>query len=272
MPVKGSRLPARFDVRWSRLCSKWFQNPGEKHVNKIGIRRALLFVLATIWFSYDDEPNAAGTTQSAALASPPSATAAEDSQRPALQHRDPRYQLCKSDVLELNFAVTPEFNQTVMVQPDGYVTLLAVGDIHVEGETLPEVTEAIRSAYAKTLHEPIVTVRLKDFNKPYFVVGGEVGHPGKYDLRGDTTVLQAIAVGGGFTEGAKHSQVWLIRQISSEWVQIRKLDLKKMLRSGNLSEDLHLRPGDMLYVPKSDLAKMKPFIPLVTVGTYVPMH
>src|SRR5437867_5997224 len=96
MPVKGSRLPARFDVRWSRLCSKWFQNPGEKHVNKIGIRRALLFVLATIWFSYDDEPNAAGTTQSAALASPPSATAAEDSQRPALQHRDPRYQLCKS--------------------------------------------------------------------------------------------------------------------------------------------------------------------------------
>src|SRR5438067_813982 len=67
-------------------------------------------------------------------------------------------------------------------------------------------------------------------------------------------------------------EIWLFRQISSEWVQTRKLDLKKMLRSGNLSEDLHLRPGDMLYVPKSDLAKMKPFIPLVTVGTYVPMH
>ena len=241
-------------------------------MNKIRIRRAVLFVLATIWFSYADEPNAAGKTQSAAQASPPSATDAEDSQRPALQHRNPRYRLCKSDVLELNFAVTPEFNQTVMVQPDGYATLLAAGDIHVEGETLPEVTEAIRSAYAKTLHEPIVTVRLKDFNKPYFVVGGEVGHPGKYDLRGDTTVLQAVAIGGGFTEGAKHSQVWLFRQISDEWVQTRKLDLKKMLSSGNLSEDLHLRPGDMLYVPKSNLAKMKPFIPLGTVGTYVPMH
>lgn len=199
-------------------------------------------------------------------ASPLSATAAEDSEGPALQHRNRRYQRCESDVLELNFAVTPEFNQTAMVQPDGYVTLLAVGDVHVEGETLPEVTEAIRSAYPKTLHEPIITVRMKEFNKPYFVVGGEVGHPGKYDLRGDTTVLQAIAIGGGFTEGAKHSQVWLFRQISSERVQTRRLDLKKMLHSGNLSEDLHLRPGDMPYVPKSNLAKVKlPFIPLVAV-------
>ena len=90
-------------------------------------------------------------------------------------------------------------------------------------------------------------------------------HPGKYDLHGDTTVLQAIANGGGFTEAAKHSHVRLFRQISDDWVQTRKLDLKKMRNSGNLSEDLHLRP-------KSALAKMKPFIPLVTVGTYIPMH
>lgn len=235
-------------------------------------RRGLSFVLASILFSYADEANAASRTQSATQTSEASATAPDDSQRPALQRRNPRYQLCKSDVLELSFPVTPEFNQTVTVQPDGYVTLLAAGDIHVEGRTVPEVTEAIRSAYAKILREPIITVRLKDFDKPYFVVGGEVGHPGKYDLRGDTTVLQAIAIGGGFTDAAKHSQVWLFRRISNEWVETRKLDLKKMLSAGNLSEDPHLRPGDMLYVPKSALAKVKPFIPVATVGTYIPMY
>ena len=200
------------------------------------------------------------------------ATLVAAGQEPAFEERYPRYRIHVGDLLVLSFSFTPEFNQSVIVQPDGYITLREAGDIHVADKTMPQVVEADRSAYGKVLHDPVITLELKEFERPYFVVGGEVMHPGKYDLRGDTTVLQAIAVGGGFTEGAKHSQVWLFRQISSEWVQTRKLDLKKMLRSGNLSEDLHLRPGDMLYVPKSDLAKMKPFIPLVTVGTYVPMH
>src|SRR5437868_15474262 len=99
-------------------------------MNKVRIRRAVLFVLATIWFSYADEPNAAGKTQSAAQASQPIATDEEDLQRPALQHRNPRYRLSKSDVLELNFAVTAEFNHTVMNELDECVTLLAAGDIH----------------------------------------------------------------------------------------------------------------------------------------------
>jgi polysaccharide biosynthesis/export protein len=229
--------------------------------------------LVAICASYAGEaPQSNSALQNETQASTPRAAVLEDSQRPALQHRNPRYQLCKDDVLELNFPKTPEFNQTVVVQPDGYVTLVAVGDIHVEGETLPEVTTAIRSAYAKTLYEAIVTVRLKEFDRPYFVVDGQVGRPGKYDLRGDTTVLQAIAIGGGLTDGAKHSQVWLFRKISNDWMETRRLDVKKMLSAGNLSEDLHLRPGDMVYVPKNTISKIKPFIPVATVGTYVSPH
>src|SRR4029077_18358029 len=114
--------------------------------------------------------------------------AGKASDHPALKQRNPRYQLCKSDVLELSLPMTPEFNQTATVQPDGYITLLGAGDLHVEGQTVPEVMQSIRAAYASMLHDPIVTVHLKDFDKPYFVAGGEVGHLGKYDLRGDTTV------------------------------------------------------------------------------------
>ena len=196
-------------------------------------------------------------------------TPSQDAQeRPELHRRNPRYQLCKDDVLQLNFALTPEFNQTVTVQPDGYITLLAVGDLHVEGQTVPDVTESIRAAYAKTLHNPIIAVRLTDFEKPYFIAGGEVGHPGKFELRGDTTLTQAVAIAGGFTESSKHSQVWLFRRVSNDWVETKQFNLKKMFKNGNLREDAHLRPGDMLYVPRNTYSKVKRFIPVATLGTY----
>jgi polysaccharide export outer membrane protein len=195
-------------------------------------------------------------------------TAQVATERPELHHRNPRYQLVKDDVLQLNFALTPEFNQSVTVQPDGFITLLGVGDLHVEGQTVPDVTESIRAAYSKTLHNPILTVRLTEFEKPYFIAGGEVGHPGKFELRGDTTLAQAVAIAGGFTEASKHSQVWLFRRVSNDWVETKQFDVKKMLKTGNLSEDAHLRPGDMLYVPKNTLSKVKRFIPITTVGAF----
>lgn len=208
------------------------------------------------------------TAETLAAAQRPTAND-QQADRPELHRRNPRYQLSKDDVLQLNFALTQDLNQTVTVQPDGYITLLGVGDLHVEGQTIPEVTESIRLAYAKTLHNPIITVRLTEFDKPSFIVGGEVGHPGKFELRGDTTVTEAVAIAGGFTESAKHSQVWLFRRVSNDWAQTQQFDLKKMLKNGNLREDAHLRPGDMLYVPKNTLSKMKRFIPVATLGTYM---
>jgi polysaccharide export outer membrane protein len=189
--------------------------------------------------------------------------------QPSLARRDPRYQLCRGDVLELDFPFTPEFNQTLTVQPDGYITLRAVGDLHVEGQTVPEVTQALQTAYRKILRDPVITIALKDFDKPYFIVSGQVGRPGKYDLRGDTTVTQALAIAGGFNDSAKHSQVLLFRQASSDWVEVMKVNLKQMLRAQNLSEDLHLRPGDMLFVPKSAVSKIKPWIPYPSLGMYL---
>jgi polysaccharide export outer membrane protein len=118
------------------------------------------------------------------------------------------------------------------------------------------------------LRDPVVTIQLKEFEKPYFIAGGEVGHPGKYDLRGDTTAIQAVAIAGGFTEASKHSRVYLFRRVSNDWVETQKLDMKKMLAAGNLGEDMHLRPGDMLYVPRNTATKIKRFLPTATLATY----
>ena len=195
-------------------------------------------------------------------------TVQEAADHPELHRRNPRYQLGIDDVLQLTFPLTPEFNQTLTIQPDGFITLQGVGDLHVAGQTVPEVTQSIQAAYRKDLHNPMLTVRLVDFEKPYFVVGGEVGHPGKFELRGETTLVQAVAVAGGFTESSKHSEVWLFRRVSNDWVETQRFDVKKMLKTGDLREDALLRPGDMLYVPKNTLSKIKRFIPVATMGLY----
>jgi polysaccharide export outer membrane protein len=155
--------------------------------------------------------------------------------------------LCASDVIAVTFPLTPEFDQTVSVQPDGFVSLAGAGDVHLEGLTTRESVEAIRAAYANVLKDPLVTVDLKDFNKPFFTVSGQVNHPGKYDLRGPTSVTQAIAVAGGFNEAARHSQVLLFRRQSDAWYEVKSLNVKNILRGHNLNEDTDLRPGDMLY-------------------------
>ncbi len=194
-----------------------------------------------------------------------------DPNRPALQHRYPRYRIKRSDEMDLNFPLVPEYNQTVTVQPDGYITLNDLGDIHVEGMTTDELAATVEKDYAsaKILHNPVVTINLKDFQKPYFTALGQVSKPGKYELREDVTVAEAIALAGGFTpDSAKHSQVILFRKQSNDLIEVKSLNMKKMLREGNLSEDMYLQPGDMIFVPQNFLSKLKPFIPSYSLAAF----
>jgi polysaccharide export outer membrane protein len=194
----------------------------------------------------------------------------ESKDRPALQKRNPRYLVRSSDILQLSFPVTPEFDQLVTVQPDGYISLHGAGDLYVEGKSVPEIIDLLKAAYAKILHEPIIDILLKDFEKPYFIVGGQVTRPGKYDLRGDTTVTEAVQIAGGFTEKSKHSKVVIYRRVSEGWVEVKELDVKKMLAKNDLNEDIHLHPGDMIYVPQNGISKIKAFLPSTGLGMSMP--
>ena len=194
---------------------------------------------------------------------------AQNAQAPTLQERYPRYRLRAGDVLDLNFPFTPEFNQTVTVQPDGYISLRALGELRVQDKTTAEVVEVLRAAYTKILRDPALTIELKDFEKPYFIVGGEVNHPGKYDLRGDTTVVQAVTIAGGVSDKSRSSQIYVFRRVSDDWVEVKTVNMKKMLGRQDLSEDLHLRAGDMVLVPKSMAARFNRFIPTASMGLYL---
>ena len=118
------------------------------------------------------------------------------------------------------------------------------------------------------LHDPVINIELKDFEKPYFIVGGEVGHPGKFDLRDETTVAQAVAIAGGLKDSAKHSQVLLFHRVPKGWMQVKRVNLKKMLKDANLEEDAYLQAGDFLYIPKNTFSKIQRFIPSSSMGMY----
>jgi polysaccharide export outer membrane protein len=185
---------------------------------------------------------------------------------PQLQTRDSRYQLCAGDSFDVSFELSPEFNQTVTVQPDGFVTLKSVGDVKVQDQTVPQLTQTLRTAYGKILNDPLIVVVLKDFQKPFFIADGQVGHPGRYEMRGNLTLAEAIAIAGGFTDTSKHSQVRLYRRVGDQWAFAKTFNLKEMEQKGDLHEDPLLHPGDMLFVPKNALSKIKPFLPYTGVG------
>ncbi|MGA2098459.1 MAG: polysaccharide biosynthesis/export family protein, partial [Candidatus Acidiferrum sp.] len=192
--------------------------------------------------------------------------------------RNPRYKLQPDDGLVISFPLSPEFDQpshcvqttncSVQVQPDGYIDVEGAGSVYVQGLTVPEVVEALKKAYAGVLHDPIIHVDLVEFQRPFFLVSGQVGKPGQYDLRHDTTVSEAIAIAGGFAPTAK-TQVFLYRRVSDSTAEVKELKLKDILHGKNVNEDVHLRPGDMIFVPEKAITKFRKYVPYsVGFGAY----
>lgn len=228
------------------------------------------YTLATAPIHGQAKPQAAQAPQGAKAAAPPAGSLnPDDATHPKLRERNPRYRIQPDDILELSFRYTPEFDQEITVQPDGFVQLKGLqNDLKVQGLTVPEVIEAFKRAYVDVLHDPVISVVLRDFEKPYFVAGGQVGKPGKYDLRGETSATQAIAIAGGFVDFAKNKQVLLFRRYSDDTVEVKVLNLKDVLKNKDPREDVMLQPGDMLYVPKTFMATIDRFLPRTSLGTY----
>src|SRR6185312_12505839 len=118
------------------------------------------------------------------------------------------------------------------------------------------------------LKDPQLTVLLKEFQKPYIFVGGEVANPGRFELRGDLTAIEAVSLAGGFKPSAKHSEVLLVRKTDGEHTQTSVLDLKALVARKDMNEDTALKPGDMLYIPSNTLSKIERILHVAPVGMY----
>ncbi|HEV2828119.1 MAG TPA: polysaccharide biosynthesis/export family protein [Pyrinomonadaceae bacterium] len=180
-----------------------------------------------------------------------------------------RYVLQPGDVLDIQYRYTPEFNQTIAVQPDGYISLQIGGDVKVSGRNLNEVRDLILTKARTRLAAPELTVILKEFQKPYVVVAGEVPQPGKFELREKLTAIQAVLLAGGFKDSAKSSQIVVFRKLNADTAEVRTLNFKTLRHTSDLENDLTLQPGDMILVPRNRISKIERYIRLASLAAFL---
>ncbi|MGB7264116.1 MAG: polysaccharide biosynthesis/export family protein [Terracidiphilus sp.] len=183
-------------------------------------------------------------------------------------HQRAVYSLHIGDVIALNYRLTPEFNQTVTVQPDGYVDLEVVGSVKVAGLTLNQVHDQIVKLASTQLNHPELAITLKQFEQPYVVVAGEVAKPGKININENTTALQAVLLAGGFLSSARDTQVILFRHINGDTAEVRRLNLHNITKHSQLERDTDLEPGDMLLVTRNKLEHLSQFVKATNLGLY----
>jgi polysaccharide export outer membrane protein len=201
----------------------------------------------------------------------PAIAAGQSNERPVdagFKERNARYRLQPSDMLDVRFRFSPEFNEIVSVQPDGFISLQIAGEIKVQGLTVPEASAAIRQKCDGVLRDPVITIALKEFKKPVFYVGGNVSKPGSFDYRSDMTVTEAITVAGGFAPGAKDTDVFLFRRASPDTVEVKCIDVKSAIEKDAMREDVALEPNDSIYVSKSLVGKIDRFMQITRLGLY----
>ena len=175
-----------------------------------------------------------------------------------------RYRLNPGDVIDIIYRYTSEFNQTVTIQPDGFVMLEIVGELKISGLTLEEARQKILENATKRLKDPEVNLLLKEFQKPFFVVSGEVVQPGKFEMNQNITALQAVLLAGGFKESAKTSQILIFRKINSETAEVKLLNLKNIKKTSDLENDYQLESGDMILIPRNLVTKVERFVKLTS--------
>jgi protein involved in polysaccharide export with SLBB domain len=187
-------------------------------------------------------------------------------QQPQLAARDQAYRLQPSDVLEVEYVFTPEYNQVASIEPDGTVRLKVVGPVKVAGLSLDEATAAITAKASVPLNHPELTLTLKEYVKPHFTVYGEVARPGIYDIHGKVTLLQAVAMSGGVKDISKQTKVLLVRQVNAEFASVKVMNTKFLSSEKGVQEDVTLQPNDMLIVPKNLLGKIEPYVRVASQG------
>ena len=164
------------------------------------------------------------------------------------------------DILEISVWEWPDLRTPeVYVRPDGRISFPLVGDIEAVGRTLTEIDDELTKKLTEYIRSPQVSVSIKRFGGKKVIVLGEVSNPGVYAPTGKSSLLEVIALAGGFSATAVTSNVLVIRGdvVKSEAIAC---DLRRALKGGDLSQNISTEPNDIIYVPRrfitsvSDLA------------------
>jgi len=204
--------------------------------------RHTTLLAVVLGFALSSAAQSVASEQTTAPAAP-----TEQQKLAAVAHDD--YIIGSEDVLAVNIWKEPEISRTVPVRPDGKITLPLIGDIQAGGLTPRKLQDNIATGLRSYVSSPEVTVIVQEVKSLKFNIVGEITKPGSYPLRDATTVLDAIAVGGGLRDFAKGSHIYVLRSNSDGSHAKLPFDYKQVIKGKKLSENVELRAGDTIVVP-----------------------
>jgi polysaccharide export outer membrane protein len=162
------------------------------------------------------------------------------------------------DKLNVSSYFHPDLKQSVTVQPDGRVSLLLVGTVTAVNKTPERFAKELVRAYAKYVENAEITVNVEESAARAVYVGGEVAKPTILPIRGELTLLQSITQAGGFLSTANKEQVLIVRQTADGGYRTLQANADQVLH--NEADELYLRQHDVVFVPKTAIAKVDQFV------------
>ncbi len=159
------------------------------------------------------------------------------------------YVIGPDDLLVVNVWKEPEISRSVLVRPDGRISLPLIGDLPANGRTPVQLRDDIKLQLRGYLSDPEVTVIVQEARSRKFNILGEVEHPGSYALGKSMTVLDAIAMAGGFREFAKTTKVFILRANPDGSHTRIPFNYKEAIRGTALNQNPELQPHDTVVVP-----------------------
>jgi len=187
----------------------------------------------------------AQTTSDQGDTPPPAQTADSAATKP----HDTTYLIGNDDVLGIDVWKEPEVSKSVPVRSDGKISLPLVGEVQAAGRTPLKLEQDIADKLKNYISEPEVTVIVQQTNSQKFNILGQVNRPGSYPLTNSATVLDAIALAGGFKDFAKRKSIYILRQ-NVDGMQTRiPFNYKEVIKGEKSAQNVRLQPRDTIVVP-----------------------
>ena len=178
----------------------------------------------------------------------------------SVSHVEEYYRIHVGDQLDIKFFYNPELNESVIVRPDGRISLQLAHELMAAGLTPAELMALLTKAYAAELKKPEVTVIVRSFAGRSVFVDGEVYRPGIFTPLKPITVLQSIAQAGGVKDTARTSEVVVIRRGPDNKPLVIPVNTNKVVDGRDLKQDILLQPFDIVYVPKTFIANLNVWV------------
>jgi len=175
----------------------------------------------------------------------PSAQKADPRTAPAVA--SPQYTIGSGDVLNIQVWKEKDLSQTVVVRPDGKISLPLLGEVYVVGKEPSQLEDLIQTRLQPLVVQPRVTVTVTEIHSRMVYITGEITRPGAYPLNTPITVLQLIAQAGGLTQFASKKKIHVLRASGPAggiWV-----NYKSLLQGSDPNHNLQLNPGDTVVIP-----------------------